>query len=344
MHHDPQKNVLHVQKTLAEIAAKTNQQEAELRELLVRARVKMLAHRDERPTPFIDRTLYTSWNAMAISAYLDAARGLGNAPDLTTDEKRALKEFALKSFDRLLASAYKVSTLSHVIAYHDGSSTTSAPGTLDDYAFTLHAALDAWAATGEMRYYRVAESLADALATRFYASSENGLSGAFNDTDGSGNKLGALSARRRPLQDSPTPAGNPTAAAGLLRIAALNGSAEYRLLAFETLESFSGIVEHFGLYVGSYGLALERLLAEPAEVVIVGKDQIATEMEALAVKPFTVARTVIRLDQTVELPLALAETIGQMPAQTKTFALLCKDRSCLPPVFTTEELMKSLEG
>lgn len=342
MHHDPQKNVLHVQKTLAEIAAKGGQTIVELNALLKRARTRMLAVRAERPTPFIDKTLYTSWNAMAISAYLDAARGLGNAQDFSAEEKAALQKFALKSFDRLLAAAYKDKTLSHVIAYHDGSASTTTPGTLDDYAMTLHAALDAWSATGEMRYYRVAESLADALATRFFESSENGLSGAFNDTDGSGHKLGALSARRRPLQDSPTPAGNPTAAAALLRIAALNGSAEYRVMAFETLESFSGIVEHFGLYVGSYGLALERLLAEPHQLVIVGNDAIAAEMESLAAKPFTVARTIIRLTQTAELPPALAETIGQMPAQAKTFALLCNDRTCLPPVYSTAELKISL--
>ena len=35
--------------------------------------------------------------------------------------------------------------------------------------------------------------------------------------------LGALTARRKPLQDSPTPAGNPTAAAALLRLEALSG-------------------------------------------------------------------------------------------------------------------------
>jgi len=29
-------------------------------------------------------------------------------------------------------------------------------------------------------------------------------------------------------------------------------------------------VEHFGLYAGSYGLAVERLLLDPVQVVIVG--------------------------------------------------------------------------
>ena len=40
------------------------------------ARRKLLAARTQRPTPFIDRTLYTGWNAMAVTAYLEAARVL----------------------------------------------------------------------------------------------------------------------------------------------------------------------------------------------------------------------------------------------------------------------------
>ena len=40
------------------------------------ARAKLLAARAQRPTPFIDRTLYTGWNAMAVTAYLETARVL----------------------------------------------------------------------------------------------------------------------------------------------------------------------------------------------------------------------------------------------------------------------------
>ena len=35
---------------------------------------RLLQARAARLTPFIDKTLYTSWNAMAVTAYLEAAR------------------------------------------------------------------------------------------------------------------------------------------------------------------------------------------------------------------------------------------------------------------------------
>ena len=130
--------------------------------------------------------------------------------------------------------------------------------------------------------------------------------------------LGALGARRKPLQDSPTPAGNPTAAAGLLRLEALSGRKEYREIAEDTLASFAGIVEHFGLYAGSYGLALERLLPDPVQVVVVGSGTEADRLEAPAVAGFAVNKTVMRFapEQLVAggIPEALAETLLQVPA------------------------------
>jgi len=42
------------------------------------------------------------------------------------------------------------------------------PGTRDDYAFTIHAAIDCWLASGQMNYYRVATKLADAMIDRFF--------------------------------------------------------------------------------------------------------------------------------------------------------------------------------
>jgi uncharacterized protein YyaL (SSP411 family) len=160
--------------------------------------------------------------------------------------------------------------------------------------------------------------------------------------------LGALAARRKPLQDSPTPAGNPTAASALLRLEALSGRKEYREIAEETLASFAGIVEHFGLYAGSYGLALERLLLDPIQVVVVGSGPEAESLEALAVGRFAVNKTVMRIDpeQLVPggLPEALAETLLHLPKPegAAAWAIVCRGRACLPPITDAEALRRAL--
>jgi uncharacterized protein YyaL (SSP411 family) len=346
MHHNPAKNVLHVKQTLEELAVQTGQTAGELRLLLDSARRKLLAARAARPTPFIDRTLYTGWNAMAITAYLETARVL---------RMDAAREFALRTLNRLLDQAWDgAETLHHVIAYggaeppFEASAADKAPGTLDDYAFTVHACVDGWQASGEMKFYHAALKLADAMIARFY----DRAAGAFFDTAAPQNgaaALGALAARRKPLQDAPTPAGNPTAASALLRLEALSGRPEHRRIAEDTLASFAGIVEHFGLYAGSYGLALERLLLDPVQVVVVGSGSEAVRLEAAAVARFAINKTVMRIAPSRllpgEIPEALAETLLQLPAPAgaQAWALVCRGHTCLPPVTDAEALLDALE-
>jgi uncharacterized protein len=339
MHHNPAKNVLHVKQSLEEMAAQRGVMIESLRALHDAARAKLLAARMQRPTPFIDRTLYTGWNAMAVTAYLEAARVLRVDPP---------REFALRTLDRLLKDAWDGdSTLKHVMAYPDGAAPhEQAPGTLDDYAFTVHACIDAWQASGEMKYYEAAVKLADAMIDRFADKD----AGAFYDTAAAGDDarpLGALSARRKPLQDAPTPAGNPTVAAALLRLDALSGRKQYREIAEDTLASFAGIVEHFGLYAGSYGLAAERLLSDPLQVVIVGSGPEADRLEATAVAGFAVNKTVMRIasDRLTPggIPEALEETLLQAPRPSASaWALICRGHTCLPPITDAEELLKAL--
>jgi hypothetical protein len=343
MHHNPAKNVLHVKATLAEMAAELGTSEESLRELRGLTRAKLLAARARRPTPFIDRTLYTGWNAMAVTAYLEAARVLRIA---------AAQQFALLTLDRLLDEAWGGrSTLHHVIAYHDGGAPHErVPGTLDDYAFTVNACIDGWLAGGEMKYYRAAIKLADSMIEQFHDVSAGGffdIPTPLNDVPAE-LPLGALTARRKPLQDSPTPAGNPTAATALIRLAELSGREEYRQIAENALAAFAGIVEHFGLYAGSYALAVERLLTDPVQVVVVGSGAEAERLEATALAGFFVNKTVMRIEPSRlvpgEVPEGLAETLLQAPkpAGAKAWALVCRGRTCLAPVTDEEALLSVL--
>ena len=76
MHHNPAKNVLHVKFSLAEAAKRAAIAPENAEALLQSAKQKLYAARMQRQAPFIDRTIYTSWNALAVSAYFDAAQVL----------------------------------------------------------------------------------------------------------------------------------------------------------------------------------------------------------------------------------------------------------------------------
>jgi uncharacterized protein YyaL (SSP411 family) len=132
----------------------------------------------------------------------------------------------------------------------------------------------------------------------------------------------------------------------LVRLESLSGRSQCREVAEDTLGSFAGIVEHFGLYAGSYGLALERLLLDPVQIIIVGSGAAADSLEATATAGFAVNKTVIRFapSQLVagNLPEALAETILQVPtpAGAEAWALVCRGRTCFPPVTDAEALLR----
>jgi len=341
MHHNPEKNVLHIRCSVGDVARETGILLEEAVERLSAARARLLEARSARLTPFIDRTLYTGWNAMAVTAYLEAARVL---------RMDSVRDFALKTLDRLLVQAWDgAEELAHVIAYPDNlSSDVQVAGNLDDYAFTVHACIDAWLSTGKIAYYRCAMKLAISMVERFF----DRTSLAFVDTPvdiEDDARLGALTARRKPVQDAPTPAGNPTAASALLRLEALSGRQDFREIAEQSLGAFAGIVEHFGLYAGSYALALDRLLLDPIQVVVVGRGAEASKLEALATARFAVNKTVIRLQpqqvKTESLPEVLSESITHisLPEGVSAWALICRGRTCMPPITDTELLLDALE-
>lgn len=333
MHHDPSRNVLFVPFSLQQVADRTGKTPEATAALLTSARRKLYAARLERPTPFIDKTIYTGWNAMCISAYLEAGRVL---------QQTDAAAFALKSLDRVLAAAYREGQVLHVVAYGDvNAPMTAVRGVLDDYVFLGLACLDAWQSMGEIRYFSAAQSIGESLLTRF-ADSEKG--GFFDAEDPGTKALGALSTRRKPLQDAPTPAGNPAAASLLLRLYALNDMEEFRETAQRTLECFAGVVEHFGLYAATYGIALGRLVRPPVQVVILGEGEAATQLELIALARYAVNKTVLRVThvQPASLPPALAQTLPSLPSSSEPLALVCVGNTCHPPVRSADDLITLL--
>jgi uncharacterized protein len=326
MHHNFEKNTMHIDLPLKDVANTAGISLERAADLIASAKVKMYAARKLRPTPYVDKTVYVAWNSMMVSAYLEAGRVLGD---------REATAFALKSLDRVLEMQ---ETLGHVVSYGEGvEDGPRVAAVLEDYAFTGHAALDAWETTGEMRYFQSALKLGEAAVAKFYDAAKGG----FFDTEAPAEgevRLGALGTRRKPLQDAPSPGGNSVAAHLLLRLAELTGNAELHAKAKATLECFAGLVEHFGLHCASYGLALRRMILPPVQVVVVGADANADELERAALEGYAVNKSVVRLQgRGGELPPALAETIPHLPEQAGSFAVVCSGFTCGLPVATVEE-------
>jgi uncharacterized protein YyaL (SSP411 family) len=355
MHHNPAKNVLHITASIEDIARRLSLTATQVRDLLDSAKKKMYAARRQRPTPYIDKTVYAGWNAMCVSAYLAAANALN------LKDARAL---ALRSLDRLLSEGWRssssasdgpgsTSTLRHVIAYSDpAAERRETAGVLDDYAFTVIACLDAYEATADLSYFRFARAIADAMIAAFYDEKEGG----FFDTPidnvetrpAASPALGILGTPRKPFQDSPTPAGNPAAAIALLRLHDYTDDPSYRERAERTLELYAPVAAQHGIFAATYGLAVASFTEPHTQVIIVGNDEAAKNLCRAARRSLSFTTQVLRLDAdkavAQNLPPALAETIPNLPALSagRSFAVVCANFVCQAPVFTPDELTRIL--
>ena len=333
MHHNPAKNVLWIARNAADIASQFGFEESAVSATIAAAKAKMLAARLPRPTPFVDKTLYVSWNAMFVSAYLDAARVLdGVVAEMS-------RHFALKTLDRMLNEVWSES---RGFAHRVGG--PALDGSLDDQVFGVLALLDAYEATLDSRYFDAAKKTMD-LAIARYGDADGG---GFFDRPSDAAPMGGLDVRRKPFQDSPTPGANSVATIALIRLHAFTGDVRYRLAAQKTLEAFAGIVPQYGLFAATYGLAATLFVHHPLQIVVTGPadNWVAQSLELAAHRVFRFGKAVLRVTPGTDLQHlagALKETLPHLPAD-QPLALVCTGQTCLPPASDAAQLLALLEN
>ncbi len=233
----PGRYVLFQAKSLDALAGETGIEKPELKKTILQIQKKLLSEREKRQAPFVDTTIYSSVNGAFISAYLFAWRVLGG---------QQLKDFALKSLDRVLGLHFK-----------DGRRlmrTEGVEGQLDDYVHMMGAMLDAFECTGKKEYLEGAESFARELVDNFWDSSSYG----FFDTR---QEIAGLRLKR--FEDVPGPSANPMAAWHLIRmhlIAEGSGSAKktgWLECGQKCIEAFTEGARKLGMHAGSYFAALD---------------------------------------------------------------------------------------
>ncbi len=332
MHHNPAKNVLWVARDPVDITSQLGLEESAAGATIAVAKAKMLAARLSRPTPFVDKTMYVSWNAMFVSAYLDAARVLdGVVAEMS-------RHFALKTLDRML---HEVWSETRGFAHRIGG--PALDGSLDDQVFGVLALLDAYESTLEPRYFDAAKKTMD-LAIARHGDSEGG---GFFDRPSDAAPMGGLDVRRKPFQDSPTPGANSIAAIALIRLHTFTGEDRYREAAQKTLEAFAGIAPQYGLFAATYGLASTLFSHHPLQIVVTGPagNWVSQSLELAAHRVFRFGKAVFRITPGTDLQHlagALKETLAHLPAD-QPLALVCSGQTCLPPAYDAAHLTALLE-
>jgi len=214
------------------------------------------AQRKDHGTPYVDPTIYTSWNALAASAYFAAHRALGDA---ALDERahEAMHTLATR-MGRPDERPVAEGAARNAIGHFDAGSGPDVFDLLTDHAALLAASLDAY----ETGLHPGALGGATRIAARMRERLEDREVGGFWDAP-EREELGRVTKREKPIEDG------ALAADALLRLAALTGDQKWRDSAVRALEGFIGEYRQWGQFAAIYAAAVARALAEPLTVAVV---------------------------------------------------------------------------
>ncbi len=274
--------------------------------------------RKEHDEPYIDRTCYTSWNAMMASAYLEASWTL-DRPDLR-DAAAAALEFLWSQNHSPGDGMYR---------FHDGK--PQVQGLLGDQAHTAKALLDAYEVTAQPLHLARATELAEFMLARF----ADAAGGGFYDIWDANPDEGRLRERQKSVPE------NTVCAEVFARLHHLTREDRYREIAQGTLEAFVGAYPQMGYFAAGYARQVDSLLNPPAEVNIVGGIDSAAALHSAALALDLPSRTVQVLD-----PERDAERLAalMLPAEPSPAAYVCLGTTCSAPLTDVDQLLQTVQG
>jgi hypothetical protein len=315
MPHDPARNVLFLARTTRELAQDRQHGVGEIEALLDGATAKLRAARRERTKPFVDRTPYTSWNAMMAGALLRAAAVLHD---------EWAREHALATLEAIRRSAGASVRLPHA---------PGVDGLLEDQVFTAAAAIDAWETTGDRALLQWSAAIMDAT---WEAHHEDGAG--LRDIARGRAGTGLLDLGQTPIEDSPTPSPNGVAAEVCARLHAHTAddrwAARHRML----VETFAAVGPSLGLHGAAWCLGADWLQNAPAHLVVTGRpdDPVANSMHAASLAAGMPRRVITRLLPASD-PGSLPQELLAMLRGDGPAGYLCVGTHCLTPAATLEE-------
>jgi uncharacterized protein len=274
-------------------------------ELSDEERAALLEARSRRPQPLRDDKAIASWNGLMLAALAETGRRFTSNRLLLAAEE--LGEFLLGPMsdgERLHRT------------WREG--VAKGTGYLEDYANVAHGLYELHVATGELRWLRESRRLA-LLAVELFADQERG---GFFDTPSDGE---TLVARRKDLEDNPTPSGNSMLAFVLLRLARIYGDDELERHAAGVLRLVRDTLPRVPSAFGWALCSLDLYLSPPRELAIVGGTD--TEVARAALHGFD-PNAVVAFGPGEDVPLlAGKDLVDGQPA-----VYVCERFACQAPL------------
>ena len=321
------KNVLHLDRSLAEEADRREMDEDVLRERLGTARAALLEARSDRPRPGLDDKVLTDWNGLMVAALATAARAFGEPEYEAAARQTAqfLQEEMHDAEGRLLHR------------YRDGDAGIRA--TLDDYAFLTWGLLELYETTFEPQWLQVACDHMDACLDRFWDAERGGFYMTPDDGE-------ALIVRPKDANDGAMPSGNSVQLTNLLRLARFTGRTEFEDTAAALSRWAGPSARSRPTGFTALLMGLDWALGTPREIVVAGEWEADDTQALLTVLRETYSPTTVTLHRPPGDDPAITDlapfTAVQTPRDGQAAAYVCRDFQCEAPTTDPDRLRKQL--
>ncbi|GMN08616.1 thioredoxin domain-containing protein [Croceitalea sp. MTPC5] len=272
------------------------------------------SQRRTRIRPNLDDKIITSWNAMLISAYVEAYKSFGNI--LHLNKALHLLNFIQKNSIGLNGN------IAHT--YKDGIKSTE--GFLDDYAFMIKALLDLFEITMDEAHLIGAENLIKYANMNFQ--DKNTVMFKYR-TD---NKLISKIINTR---DGPLPSANSVMAHNLFKLGHIKYDKSYLKKSKSMLNLMTKNIEENSEFYANWNLLLNKYHFPYYEVVIIGDNAypLLKEMN-MHYKPNTL---IIGSSKQSEISL-----FRNRYDKTNTWIYVCQEGSCKLPVQTVQQAFEQI--
>ena len=321
-------NILHLNKSLTEIAFKNKESVDGLKESVEAARQKLFAVRNKRVHPHKDDKILTDWNGLMIAALAKGAQAF-DEPKYAEAAKRAA-DFILTGMRR------EDGRILH--RYRDGH--TAILANVDDYAFLIWGLLELYETVFDVDYLQTALDLNSEMIKYFWDEKDGGFYFTAEDAE-------ELIVRQKEIYDGAIPSGNSVAVSNLFRLSRITANTDFEDKANKIMLAFSKDVESAPSGYTQMMVALGFGIGPSYEIVIVGNPEADDTKEMLSSlgKHFIPYKVILLKhddQETADITKIAEYTEYHSSFDGKATAYVCLDFACKMPVTNTEEMLKLL--
>ncbi len=310
-------NILHRTVSDDQLCVEFKCTQAALSDQIKSVNQRLLEERNKRIKPGLDNKIVLSWNALMISAYVQAYKAL------RVDHYKTIAENCLQFILTEMKGQNGDGTFHHT--YQNGQA--KHPAFLEDYASCIQACLDVYEITGNSIYLIQAISIQNYLDTYF----AGGNMYYFTHRDQLDIPL-----RQKEFYDNATPSGNSIMLQNLIRLSALTGERKYEKQAVNMFAEIRQTVVKHGTSFGNWLSAALAILFPFAEVIVTGEN---AQKIAAEINHIYYPHQAVQFDET-------GEREGELFKGRFNFEIdqiyLCKQGTCSLPVNNLQDYLIQL--